>query len=123
MYFAWKHGLFRQFTKDGQRLNLIVGDSHEDKTLGKLSIALGAEELDFLFIDGDHRLEGVAKDFNKYSPYVRKGGLVAFHDIVHQDSSANGCAEYWNTIRDSYKHAEIVKDSNGRSGGIGLLWI
>lgn len=40
--------------------------------------------MDFLFIDGDHAYEGVKADFEMYSPLVRKGGLVALHDIcVH----------------------------------------
>jgi len=39
-------------------------------------------ELNFLFIDGDHTYEGVRKNFEMYSPLVRRGGIVAFHDIV-----------------------------------------
>jgi hypothetical protein len=34
-----------------------------------------------LFIDGDHTYEGVRRDFEMYSPLVRKGGIIAFHDI------------------------------------------
>jgi predicted O-methyltransferase YrrM len=40
------------------------------------------KRLDFLFIDGDHTYEGVKQDFEMYTPLVRKGGLVAMHDIV-----------------------------------------
>jgi hypothetical protein len=38
------------------------------------------EEIDFLFIDGDHSIEGCDFDFTHFSPYVRKGGFIAFHD-------------------------------------------
>lgn len=37
--------------------------------------------LDCLFIDGDHSFDGVAFDYSVYSPAVKKGGLIAFHDI------------------------------------------
>ena len=45
---------------------------------------LGGAELDFLFIDGDHSYAGVKQDFEKYSGYVKRGGLIAFHDIRPQ---------------------------------------
>jgi hypothetical protein len=34
-----------------------------------------------LFIDADHRYDGVRRDYELYSPLVRDGGLIAFHDI------------------------------------------
>lgn len=36
--------------------------------------------IDFLFIDGDHTYDGVRTDWLLWSPLVRPGGLVAFHD-------------------------------------------
>lgn len=35
---------------------------------------------DFIFIDGDHTYDGVRADWLAWSPHVRPGGLVAFHD-------------------------------------------
>ena len=35
---------------------------------------------DFAFIDGDHTYDGVRQDWLLYSPMVRPGGVVAFHD-------------------------------------------
>jgi predicted O-methyltransferase YrrM len=37
-------------------------------------------EIDFLYVDGDHRYEAVSADIRNYVPFVRAGGLVAFHD-------------------------------------------
>ena len=37
-------------------------------------------EIDFLYIDGDHRYEAVARDIRNFVPFVRAGGLFAFHD-------------------------------------------
>ncbi|HZY81119.1 MAG TPA: class I SAM-dependent methyltransferase [Cyclobacteriaceae bacterium] len=38
------------------------------------------KKIDFLFIDGDHSIEGAKFDFESYSPMLAKGGLIAFHD-------------------------------------------
>ena len=38
------------------------------------------EKIDFLFIDGSHKYDDVLKDFILWSPKVRDGGIVAFHD-------------------------------------------
>lgn len=38
------------------------------------------KSIDFLFIDGDHRTRWVLVDYHYWSPYVRDGGLIAFHD-------------------------------------------
>jgi predicted O-methyltransferase YrrM len=36
--------------------------------------------IDMLFIDGNHELESVRQDFLQWSPFVKPGGIVAFHD-------------------------------------------
>lgn len=41
------------------------------------------EPIDILFIDGDHRYEAVKQDYALFSPFVRKGGLIIFHDTNH----------------------------------------
>ena len=38
------------------------------------------KQIDFLFIDGDHGYEGVVKDINNFVPFVKEGGIIAFHD-------------------------------------------
>jgi hypothetical protein len=38
------------------------------------------DKIDFLFIDGDHSIEGVTFDFNHYAPKIQTGGWIAFHD-------------------------------------------
>jgi predicted O-methyltransferase YrrM len=50
------------------------------KTLEEVKRILGGEKADFLFIDGDYTYEGVKRDL-MYSPLVREGGIIAFHDI------------------------------------------
>jgi hypothetical protein len=41
--------------------------------------------IDFLWIDGDHRYKEVKKDFDLWSPFVRAGGIIAFHDSTSGD--------------------------------------
>jgi Methyltransferase domain len=39
-----------------------------------------AEPVDLVFIDGDHALESCRADWELFSPHVRPGGVVVFHD-------------------------------------------
>jgi cephalosporin hydroxylase len=80
-YPAWKIPLYKSFAREKQKIYLIRADSHNYKTLDKVKEILNGRSVDFLFIDGDHTYEGVKKDFEMYSPLVKKG-IIAFHDIV-----------------------------------------
>ncbi len=40
------------------------------------------EPIDVLFVDGDHSEEGVRADFERWSPHLRQGGHLLFHDAV-----------------------------------------
>lgn len=37
-------------------------------------------KINFLFIDGDHSIEGCKSDFDLYAPKIVEGGFIAFHD-------------------------------------------
>lgn len=53
----------------------LEADSHDPAT----AAAVGGP-FDVAFIDGDHTYEGVRADWLTWSPLVRPGGVVAFHD-------------------------------------------
>lgn len=38
------------------------------------------EPIEFLFIDGDHSVEGAVRDFEMWSPFLAAGGYIALHD-------------------------------------------
>jgi len=40
-------------------------------------------QIDFLFIDGNHDYEAVKKDIGDWLGFVKKGGVVAFHDYTN----------------------------------------
>jgi hypothetical protein len=39
------------------------------------------KKIDFLFIDGNHDYESVLQDYKDWSPLVKIGGYIAFHDV------------------------------------------
>ncbi len=45
------------------------------------------EEIDLLFIDGNHEYKAVLRDFQDWSPMLKPGGLIAFHDVVYEPKS------------------------------------
>jgi len=122
-YPKWKIPLYKSFAKGNQKIYLIREDSHEEETLRLVKNILGNKKVDFLFIDGDHTYEGVKKDFEMYSQLVRKGGIIAFHDIVEGSTeNVGGVPIFWKEIKKHYKHLEIIKDWNQGGCGIGLIF-
>jgi predicted O-methyltransferase YrrM len=104
-----------------QRVVFIAADSHRADTLRDVQAALGGRPVDLLFVDGDHSRAGVEADFRMYSPLVREGGLVAFHDIVPgPDEHVGGVPEFWQHVRDS-DSLELVDDWGQGGCGIGVL--
>ena len=41
--------------------------------------ALGSNQIDVLFIDGDHSKNGVMREYSMYEPMVRRGGAIVFN--------------------------------------------
>jgi len=121
-YPLWRVPFYQMFPQKDQKLRLIRGDSHSAGSLQEVKDKLEGEEIDFLFIDGDHTYEGVKQDFETFSPLVKKGGLVAFHDIApNQQQPDCGVDKFWAEIKKSIPSEEIVQDSGQRWAGIGLL--
>ena len=119
--YRWRARLYRGLGAPGQRVIFIAADSHREETRAQVVEALRGEPLDLLFIDGDHTLEGVEADFRMYSPLVRKGGLVAFHDIVPGPQEfVGGVPEFWQRIRDDDSR-EFVESWEQGCCGIGVL--
>ena len=80
--------------------------------------------IDLLFIDGDHSEDGTREDWALFSPHVRVGGHVAFHDaranvdgmglpgpttVVDQLFGPNGTATDSWTVVDEVRHTVVVR--------------
>jgi len=88
---------------------------------------VGPRGIDHLHIDADHTYEGVKRDFELYSPLMRKDGLVQLHDInLYQQSwfGAAGVHRLWAELVQQYpgRFMELIH-KRGPHGtfGIGLL--
>lgn len=120
VYGALQKPLLRKFVRNGKSLFLLRQDSHLPETLGVVRNLLHGHQLDFLFIDGDHSYEGVREDFLMYSPLVREGGLIAFHDVAESGGSRE-VHRLWEELKPSYKHEEFIHKSGTGAMGIGVL--
>jgi predicted O-methyltransferase YrrM len=111
--------IYRRFTGKNQKLYLLRENSHSPSTLDKTKKLFGGKPVDLLFIDGDHTFEGVKMDWEMYSPLVRPGGMVAFHDIAgnYDDTQVK---RLWDSIKSGFKHNEYALDPTGYYG-IGVL--
>ena len=121
-YSQFKIPLYRSFALPGQKMELLRLDSHDKKTLAKVRKILDGREIDVLFIDGDHAYEGVKKDFETYSPLVRRGGIIVFHDIVeHPIKKMCEVSRFWKEAKKGRKTVEIVEDWRQGWAGIGVI--
>lgn len=64
---------------DGRSL-FFVGFSNDEKIIA--DVYSKVDEVDLLFIDGNHSYQSVLCDFLLYYPLVKKGGIIAFHDTA-----------------------------------------
>ena len=68
---------------NNSNIHLLQGNSYFDETETNFKEELNSHELDLLFIDGDHTLDGVKNDYERYSKYVKKDGYIIFDDYHH----------------------------------------
>jgi predicted O-methyltransferase YrrM len=98
------------------KFNYLVFNTQYQESIKAIKDTI--KEVDFLMIDGDHTAQGAMNDYINYSPLVKDGGLIAFHDIVNTPHHRMlGCTVYqaWNEIK--LKHAmwtEIITDNFGK---------
>jgi hypothetical protein len=68
-----------------ERVKLVVADSSEVEH---------DDQVDFVFIDGDHSYEGAKRDHNKWGSKVRAGGFIIHHDM----GKARPLASQWESL-------------------------
>ncbi len=116
--------LLRAFPPPGSdcRVSVMVGDSHAEEFVQRVRDELDGQQVDFLFIDGDHSETGVAQDFETYRKFVRPGGVIAFHDIADsQPLATNQVQHFWKKIRNDYETTEFILHPDQSGFGIGVI--
>lgn len=114
--------VLRGYGRRGQTVHTIRRDSHLKSTLEELRNAVKGRKIDFLLIDGDHTYEGAKKDYQMYSPLVRKGGAIALHDICnHPFVPTCKVDQLWHEVKKGKKHIEMIDADVQTWGGIGVI--
>lgn len=104
------------------KVTLLSGDSHTAVFKSQVEASLQGEQVDFLFIDGDHTEKGVEADYNDYCHLVRPSGLIAFHDIVeNQPLPTNQVYYFWKRLKEETETIEYIDDSDQCGYGIGVV--
>ncbi|KKL63602.1 hypothetical protein LCGC14_2173460 [marine sediment metagenome] len=106
------HGITLDLEKDAESTILLLhADSHDPETLNTVKEELGS--IDLLFIDADHTYEGAKQDYEMYSPLVRPGGLVGFHDVIYDTEIQ---------VRRFFKEIDEPKETIELLHGIGVVY-
>lgn len=115
-----KVDICEQYVPGSQYIYLYGSDSHDPRVFSEVKKT--TPECDFLFIDGDHSLAGVTKDWEMYGPLVKKGGIVVFHDVCHYNADPEvNIKPLWDKLKIQFKSEEIRLGKN--STGVGILYI
>lgn len=118
----WRSELVRSLSQVRQRVDVISADSQLQETAEWVKELLRGKLLDLLFIDGDHRYEGVRRDFHLYAPLVCQEGLIAIHDIVPgEEKYVGGVPRFWREISEGRPSRTLVENWEQGGYGIGLL--
>jgi len=100
-----------------ERSVMVLRDSASPETRAVLDNHLAGRKVDMLFIDGDHSKDGVTSDWLLYHAFVRRGGIVAFHDTA---GSWKGVSEFISELREGRWTEEPLRlidiDSGARMG-------
>lgn len=119
---------YRNFLNDyktfSRNVYFVSADSHKQETLDRVKEILNGQELDFLFIDGDHSYDGVKQDFHMYRELVKDGGYIGFHDIndteFHRSLNCH-VAPFWNELKN--EHESIEFNTHAYCMGIGIVQV
>ncbi len=89
-------------------LTMIVGRSEDPATIAKVKEHMPV--IDFLFIDGHHYEDMPRRDWENYSPLVRSGGIIGFHDTRIVE------------IKNLFNSLPYRKENYDHQFGLGLVW-
>lgn len=116
-------GHISRLNVEGHDASVIWGDSTDPKVVDEVK---DRGPYEAVFIDANHTLPYVTRDWSTYKGMATK--LVAFHDIgwsrgADFKGTPINVPEFWNSIKDDYRHEEFKFCPTGRNNGIGVLWL
>lgn len=108
--------------------HLIIGDSTDPKIV---DVANKLGPYDVVFIDGDHRVPYIKKDWENYG--VKSRIFTGFHDIARdmpkdQHGGPHEVASFWADFKKDYRNAEFISEKTKArtipvaAYGIGVVW-
>ena len=104
----------------GYKTDYLLGDSQVTQTVSEVKRWLKDDLVDVLFIDADHTYAGVKRDYECYSPFVKRGGIIAFHDISQASEGKKlDVFRFWREIKTDRAFESMVVEPKKR--GIGFI--
>ena len=81
---------YGKWVLNDMRSSFLIGLSHETSTVSKVYELESYGTINLLFIDGDHNYANILSEWLLYNHLVKKGGIVAFHDILFDYGDQGG---------------------------------
>jgi cephalosporin hydroxylase len=98
---------------------VLRADSHDPLSVAWLIDQLDGCQVDVLHIDGDHSYDGVRADYEMYSPVVRPGGLVLFHDVLNVWDQRVDVPRFWADLTGGV--GRVITSRRARPLGFGVF--
>lgn len=108
------------WAKDAKVNLLVMDEDSKSPRVREAILDFLGNDIDFVFIDGDHSYNAVRADFDNFAPFVKDGGIVALHDI---NNRGTGVPEFWQAVKGSHYGAGCTEITNSPHGGIGMVKI
>lgn len=67
------------------------------------------DNIEFVYIDGNHSYDAVKKDLELYGAKVKRGGLIGGHDFYHRRDEAQHCAVPQAVYEYAHKHGYQIQ--------------
>ena len=102
---------------------LIEDISQSPEALDEVVKLLAGKKLDLLHIDGGHDEISARSDWVRYAPLVRKGGLIAIHDIAGVGHKEQQVDKLWAEIEADETLTTQVISHRDTLFGIGIVQV
>ena len=117
-YDDWNRPIYKEEVDNWKNIAMENIQPYKDKvtvlemTSTEAAAHIPDGSLDFIFIDGDHSYEAVARDLELYWPKVRAGGIFAGHDWVLPEPAGvqRAVTEFLNKTT-NYTHVGLIEQN------------